>query len=158
MLVVLTTVILLTRDGQPARFAKLGFESKLLAVLVLAAVLAALLTAVRYEIRSAFTSDDALRGGSASVRRIVAIGARRGAAGVGAFRRRSLLNLAILAMPAAAAVLVERVVNPSPVAASAIGFVLLSVLFVNEYGDALAAVPRGVPDPGRALEEVSRRR
>ena len=63
----------------------------------------------------------------------------------------ALLNLAILAMQAAAAVLVERVVNPAPVAASAIGFVLLSVLFVNECGDALAAVPRGVPDSCRFL-------
>lgn len=54
-LIAWTTAILLTRGGQPERFEQLGFRAQVVVVLVLSALVAALLSALRYEIRSAFS-------------------------------------------------------------------------------------------------------
>jgi len=57
-----TTVALLTRGGHPGRFDAISFEGQLLVVVVLSLATAALLSALRYEIRLAFTHAGLLPG------------------------------------------------------------------------------------------------
>jgi hypothetical protein len=191
-LIAWTTVILLTRGAHPARFEDLSFQSQLVLVVIMSGVVAALLSALRYEIRSALIQGsfipppvrDYLR--ARQLRRfelldptdpiqlnerdalfpdtVEFIKPTRFGNVVGAYESypatrfkldyavawkridlllsarevelqafaradvEAFLNIAVLAVPAGAAVLVERLVHPSPVAASVGGFLVVSLL------------------------------
>jgi hypothetical protein len=188
------SVVLLTLGDQPKRFESLSLLHKVLAVVILAALTAALLSVLRYEIRSAFTTGnllprrlrerwkwkewerfdklDADKPEQLSKRDLHfpeedQIGPTRFGNVFGGYQAYpsirfgldyhvawkridvllsprevelqalarsdvdALLNLAALAIPAALAVLVDRLVHPSPIAAAALGIVGLGIVFYH---------------------------